>query len=394
MAEALTKTLKADMGWGGGSFEVSTDFPGGNGIVESVSGDTIHLRPDLRDTEGDWFYWSVRVRHAAGRTLRLVFTQQKPLADRGPALSVDGGRSWRWVGRQDGQYDQCTVTLPPDADDVILSMGMNYTRATWDRFIDSMPAEASIEQGVLTTTRKGRPVPMLRLGRLDGNASYRVLLTARNHACEMMASYVMEGLLAAAVGDDDLGRWFQSEVELLALPMMDTDGVEDGDQGKNRKPRDHNRDYDAPHAHVETAALVERAKRFFDGRPAAFIDMHCPWVHGQDEEYVFQVGRQEPKAWAAQQRFGAILERVTTGPIPYKAADDLPFGKRWNTNTNVTKGISASRWASMQPGVGFATSLEIPYATASGTEVNATTARALGRDLAMALKQNLADPGH
>jgi hypothetical protein len=48
----------------------------------------------------------------------------------------------------------------------------------------------------------------------------------------------------------------------------------------------------------------------------------------------------------------------------------------------------------MQPGVGFATSLEIPYATASGTEVNATTARALGRDLAMALKQNLADPGH
>jgi hypothetical protein len=87
-------------------------------------------------------------------------------------------------------------------------MGMNYTRATWDRFIDSMPAEASIEQGVLTTTRKGRPVPMLRLGRLDGNASYRVLLTARNHACEMMASYVMEGLLAAAVGDDDLGRWF------------------------------------------------------------------------------------------------------------------------------------------------------------------------------------------
>jgi hypothetical protein len=102
MAEALTKTLKADMGWGGGSFEVSTDFPGGNGIVESVSGDTIHLRPDLRDTEGDWFYWSVRVRHAAGRTLRLVFTQQKPLADRGPALSVDGGRSWRWVGRHDG----------------------------------------------------------------------------------------------------------------------------------------------------------------------------------------------------------------------------------------------------------------------------------------------------
>jgi hypothetical protein len=79
-------------------------------------------------------------------------------------------------------------------------------------------------------------------------------------------------------------------VELLALPMMDTDGVEDADQGKNRKPRDHNRDYDAPHAHVETAALVERAKRFFDGRPAAFIDMHCPWVHG----HVFQVAGKSP----------------------------------------------------------------------------------------------------
>jgi murein tripeptide amidase MpaA len=31
--------------------------------------------------------------------------------------------------------------------------------------------------------------------------------------------------------------------DFFIVPPVDKDGVEDGDQGKNRKPYDHNRDY-------------------------------------------------------------------------------------------------------------------------------------------------------
>ena len=54
--------------------QIDADFPGGNIIVDSIYGDTIFLRQDLRDTEGNWFYWSFRIRGAANRTLNFNFS--------------------------------------------------------------------------------------------------------------------------------------------------------------------------------------------------------------------------------------------------------------------------------------------------------------------------------
>ena len=78
--------------------EVDADFPGGNVIVERIDGDNIHVRPDLRDTVGDWFYWNFRVRGAAGRTITVHFTKGNPIGVRGPAVSIDGGKSWSGSG--------------------------------------------------------------------------------------------------------------------------------------------------------------------------------------------------------------------------------------------------------------------------------------------------------
>jgi murein tripeptide amidase MpaA len=40
--------------------------------------------------------------------------------------------------------------------------------------------------------------------------------------------------------DTPEGRLARERFRFLAVPFMDKDGVEDGDQGKNRRPRDHN----------------------------------------------------------------------------------------------------------------------------------------------------------
>ena len=39
---------------------IDTKFAGGNVIVEQILGDTVYFKPDLRDTEGEWFYWYFR----------------------------------------------------------------------------------------------------------------------------------------------------------------------------------------------------------------------------------------------------------------------------------------------------------------------------------------------
>jgi hypothetical protein len=374
-----------------GNAFIDGDFPGGNVRVERVDGNDVHLHQDLRDTEGWWFYWAFRVRGAGGRTLRFHFTDRDPVGARGPAFSLDAGATWQWLNR-DFSPAGFTFAFPPGGPEVRLAFGMVYTQTRGDRFLASLGRSPHLRAEPLATTRKGRPVERLLAGRLDGPPDHRVVVTARHHCCEMMASYTLEGLVTAVLADDATGRWLRAHVVFAVLPFMDKDGVEEGDQGKNRRPHDHNRDYGGRSVHAETSALRAWLPHWLDGRDALALDLHCPWIRGDQDEGVYQVGDADPAMWARQRRLGAILERVQSGALAYRVAHDLPFGASWNTDANTGTGTSFVRWAAALPGVRLATVFEIPYATANGCEVNAETARAFGWDLARAIVEYLRQP--
>lgn len=76
-------------------------FPGGNIALERVEGDFVYLKPDLRDTEGWWFYWNFRLHDISPRrTLTFDFGNPNPLGVHGPAVSTDGGRTWSMLGME------------------------------------------------------------------------------------------------------------------------------------------------------------------------------------------------------------------------------------------------------------------------------------------------------
>ena len=87
--------------------------------------------------------------------------------------------------------------------------------------------------------------------------------------------------------------------------------------------------------------------------------------------------------------FGRILEATRRGPLVYHAADNLPFGKAWNTGNNYNGRMSCSMWAEQLEGIRLAASFEIPYANAAGGIVDAESARAFGRDLARSVREYL-----
>jgi hypothetical protein len=366
--------------------QIDGDFPGGNIILERIEGDDILLRPDMRDTEGSWFYWAFRLRGGAGRRLNVHFTAHTPVGMTGPAVSLDQGRSWLWQSEA-FTTDSFTLRVPAGCDDLRLAFSLVYTQADWDRFIATLPPAADWKADVLCKTRQGRDVELLHLGAPEAAAEKRVVITARHHCCEMIANYTMEGLIAAILGDGEAGAWLRRHVRFLFIPFADKDGVEAGDQGKNRKPRDHNRDYVGESVHVETAAIRALLTRWAQrsGVDAA-IDLHCPWIRGAGNDIVFQVGREAPKVWAEQNRFGRMLETVVSPDgLPYRVADNLAFGQGWNTAGNYNSGMSFSRWAEGLDGMKLPTSFEIPYASAGGVAVTADRARRLGRDIATAL---------
>ena len=368
---------------------VDAQVPAGNIVCERIEGDRVAVHQELRGSSQWWFYWAFRACGAEGRTLTFDFTDGEPVGTRGPAVSIDRGLSWHWLNK-DFTRKSFTYAFAPSESEVWFAFGMVYTQRDWDRFIAHYDGSPFLEKGQLTVTRKGRAVEKVRIGCLRVEPRFRVLLTARHHCCEMMASYALEGLVGGVLADDETGRWLRANVEFLVVPFVDKDGVEDGDQGKYRAPRDHNRDYDGTSVHVETAALREQIPAWAHGKLTMELDLHCPWIRGENNEWVYQVGNTETNLWAQQQAFGRLVEKVEPSALAYRQANDLPHGKAWNTSANYAQGLSAVRWAATQPGIVFAGSFEIPYATANGTEVNARSARLFGANLATAIRQYLA----
>jgi hypothetical protein len=372
------------------ALRVDADFPGGNIVVDKIAGDDIYVHQDLRDTAGDWFYWHFRVRGGQGRKLSVHFTRSNPIGVRGPAVSLDGGKSWRWLGPQAVRGGSFHYEVPQDAAEVRFCFAFPYLLANLREFLKHHADNPHLQVETLCQSKKGRDVPLLLLGRPAGKATQRVALTCRHHACEMMASYALEGLIAEVLSDSDAGRWLRKHVEFFIVPMVDLDGVEDGDQGKNRKPIDVNRDYVGDSIYPSVAAIRRRLPAWSEGKLRFALDMHCPARAGPTHETIYFVGSKEERIWKEVTRFSKIVEAVQTGPLVFSSRNNMPFGQGWNTQANYGTRKAFSHWAGELPGVAAATTIEIAYANADGKEVTDRSARALGHDLARALRQYLA----
>lgn len=380
------------------AFTVDCDIPAGNVIVDSIEGDVAKVRQDMRDTKDGWFYWAFRVKGAAGKTVKFVFTDKYgggPVGVRGPVVSKDGGKTFSYPLDGKSKKDEFTYTFGPKENETLFYECHPYVLANWEAFLARHAADISVGKmkvEVHCKSRKGADVPRVRFGCIAGKPKFRFLVTCRHHCSESMASWVVEGIADAFMADDDLGKWLREKVELMCVPMMDYDGVQAGDQGKNRAPHDHNRDY-SELIYPETKALTEWIAGHAGGRLDAFLDIHCPWVRGKYNEFVY-TPLKDPKIYPATEGFfSATLEKVQGGELRYKASDDLPFGVLWNKGVTYAQGWSSSAWVVHNvKGLKTCRAFEIPFANANGAVVTPEKCRVFGHDIAVALRELMLKP--
>ena len=367
---------------------ISADFPGGNVRVLGAEGDTVRLAPDLRETLRFWFYWRFRAEFPGAGTWRFEFPDGNCVGTRGPAMRRAGERVWRWLsGDALHESDRVFEWTSAGPETVEFCQCIPYQGADFDAFAASFADDPRVTVSELCRSRAGRSVPLLRLR--EGEPAQAVLFSCRHHAQESMASFALEGLLRALASDEPWAAAFRRSFEVLAVPFVDRDGVEDGTQGKNRIPHDHNRDYGAAGGHLypECAAL----ERLLDERrPAAVLDLHCPYIRGgATNEHAYLVGMDVPGTQAVTARFGALLEKHCPPEAPYFASDNLDFGKEWNTGGNYANGMGFKRWAALKPYVRFSQTLETPFANFREKTQTPDTIRAYGRGIAAALAEYL-----
>ncbi|WP_245189754.1 M14 family zinc carboxypeptidase [Lunatimonas salinarum] len=373
--------------------QVDDHFPAGNVTLVGVSADTVYFTSDLRDTSGDWFYWNFRAISSAPQTWFFKATKGSLLTTMGAAYSLDGGDTWKWIDRKDHHSESLFSFTFEQADQAVrFSMGMPYTERHLFRFLNDFSADSRIRVDELCVSEGGRTVEKIVVQTAESQPRYKVLVTARAHACEMMGNYVMEGMLAALLSDNPRMKALAEQVSFWFIPFLDKDGVEEGDQGKNRIPRDHNRDYSGESIYASTRSLRQQVPEWVGEVPWVGIDLHNPWIKGENNEWIYFVGNANPAISKEQERLVDMLAATYRGPMKFTRKEGfMPFGVAWNTGANYDQGASFGQWAAGFQGKGLkmATTLEFPYALNHGQVVTAEGARAFGADLMYALQEYL-----
>lgn len=353
---------------------IHNGFVGGNIRVVETVGDEVYLENELRDTaEGKtWFYWAFCVEGAQGKTLTFHLGDTR-LGYHGPAVSADL-KSWSWLGEMNPDGESFTYHFGESEECVYFAHHQLYHP---DRFF-AFAKSYGLTVETLCKSKRGRDVPAIRFG--EGEST--VILTARHHACESTGDYVLEGVLRGLLDEPIEG------LSVLCVPFVDYDGVVDGDQGKNRAPHDHNRDYVDGVASIHSAPKAIRA--YMEKKPPRFaFDFHSPWHIGERNDNVFIV-RRGTLPIDRQERIGRLLEEeLIEDAMIYRTANDMPANTDWNRDRNPTFATFASRLPSCE----LAFTLETTY---HGTPEHPTSGEklvSLGRSFARALGRYLTERG-
>jgi len=370
-------------------FSICSDFPGGNGLIEKISGDTVYLRADLRDTDGDWFYWNFAVKNAGGKKLYFTFNKPNRFTDQGPAVSKDKGMSWAWMGASSVISNTFSYSFQTN-DEIRFSMSMPYTQKNFDAFISPFLKNKIVCKDTLCFSKKGRAVERVYINRGLKKAAVKVVFTARHHACEMMADYVMEGIIEAVANDPSL-KWLRTNAEFVFIPFVDKDGVEDGDQGKNRKPRDHNRDYADSSLYNETTALRKFLPGWSEGKASVTFDLHCPYIQASHDKDNYIVGSKDQQNAEQQEKFAGIMNDLIKKDTLLYRVGFLPYGTAWNTGSSFQKGRSFTTYCIEELKSKLSASFEFPYGSFSGIPASPARYRLVGKHIAYAVQAYLTD---
>ncbi len=336
---------------------ITAKFPGGNILVDHHEGNSVHVAPDLRG-DSPWFYWYFQATAVQPGRVRFVFPEKVAgfmnggIGLQGPAISTDAGKTWRWMGTDTVKENAFTFDFSKKGEVVHFAVTIPYVQANLDAFCETHAKNPHLKKSVLTKSRAGRDVELLQIG-TPGPGKESLILTCRHHAAETMASYLLEGMMEGAMADTPEGKRFRERFVLYVVPFVDKDGVENGDQGKNRKPHDHNRDYGEKSIYPEVQAIMKLQENI--GFRYA-LDLHCPTLVMPDHQVMYFVGAKNHPANNLA-NVTVFAERIKSN-LPKTA----PHGPLVWLRDEKDESPKSSRYFGFQDGMVMSATLEFPFA--------------------------------
>lgn len=363
---------------------ISSDLPAGNIRVIKQEEYSFLLSEEQRDSAQEWFYWKFRAIFEKPGHYTFRFEHPNKVGTRSAAISLDRGKSWHWLSADFYSETQAFSYDCKRPEEVWFCQAIPYLQEDFIRFSNEFSNHPAFHLESLCKSRKGRAVELVTI--CEGNPHHAILLTSRHHCQEMAATHALEGFLRAVLSNDDFGNAFRREFSLFVVPFVDKDGVEDGDQGKGRVPRDHGRDYYGDSIYPETRAIRELIER---EKPFLLLDLHCPWIRfGSTNEQSYIVENAVPRFQAEIARLSRLLQKYSTPEAPFRDSNKVRWGVSWNCTRNHGTGPSYGKGLANGNAhhsfIRLACTIEIPFANFGETTMTRRSFLRYGASIAHA----------
>jgi len=336
--------------------QVRSDYAGANVSVKKLGSSVAVVEPDSSSSKRPGYYWNFEAKGGAGAKVRV---EGETVVDAGGVFfSTDGGATWSQTGENSVRTDggAAEFNLPKAGVFVRMSSVIPYQAGDFKKFA----RETGLKILPFCTTESGAQNFRVSCG--EANSKNRLIITCRHHACETAASFVLEGVLAAAKNSKKVG--------VDAFPFIDLDSVERGEQGKWRAPRDFNQDYFGEPRYNAVAELKKFAAAASSGRRTIVLDLHSPSIApAMDSEnrancIYFVFGRNSQKVLRAK-KFSASLAELCQ-KTHCRLCNFPQMDIAYNPVFHDRRPRTFAQWCETLPCVELSAAIEIPFARKKG----------------------------
>lgn len=354
-------------------FSLDKDFPGGNYKLTYIGDNTVAIGPDMKGPQnGTWFYWNFKATSDVAQTVNFELSGcDVVIGNSGVVYSKDDGKTWDYLS-ESAKGKSFSYTFE-EGETVWFSCVMPYQVSRLNAFLETIEDLEDVSVTTLCESEEGREVPLIRIG--SETAPKAVLFTARHHASETTASYMLEGIM------DYLASNTSAEVFndycFYIVPMVDIDGVENGDQGKNRYPHDHNRDYSAG-----KYAPVRAIKTLAESIDVEFaMDIHCPYLWDYGPYFSYFPENEEEVLTLHNMLIEASDVNTDNSKIVYEDG--------WNRPDATQEATQMKGWFYRVENAPFAATFEFPFSGDVGDEYTEERMLNFGRFTATVIESYL-----
>lgn len=191
-------------------------------------------------------WYSFRLHSEKARAVEITLRYEACGHRYWPKVSSDGV-NWQYLPQnavrvsEFGGRDQARITVRTNGEPLFVSAQEIIVPATYDAWLDDAERHPEVTRSLLGQSAQGRDIEMLRIG--NPEAREQVVLVGRQHPPEVSGALAMFPFMETLLGDDPLARAFRARFEIVAVPLLNPDGVVLGYWRHNTGGLDLNRDW-------------------------------------------------------------------------------------------------------------------------------------------------------